>query len=60
MYSSYSESVLDHADEYGELSVAVIQQLLNEHGLWDTIDDLKMELGDVWNNAETFLIWLGY
>lgn len=60
----YEDSVLDAADENGNLSYNDAQRLLNEHGF--TLDDVYAENNGVsWvaldeRNAEALLHWLGY
>ncbi len=58
--TNYTESVTQHADEDGLLDEAVVLQLLQQHGLEDTVADVKMDLGDEWNEADVFMAWLGY
>jgi len=63
-YATFEESVLDHADQDGNLSRADAVQLLGEHGF--TLDDLYEDNHGVsWchldaRNAEALLAWLGY
>ena len=57
---SYSESVLQHADDMGVLDGDVVHQLLEEHGTSTDVllaDGFNPELID---NAEELLHWLGY
>lgn len=64
MYCTYEDSVLDCADENGNLSYADADKLLREHGF--TVDDLYEDNHGVsWvaldeRNAEAILAWLGY
>lgn len=64
MFFTYEDSVLDAADDSGNLSAADAQKLLREHGF--TIDDLYEDNHGVsWvaldeRNAEALLEWLGY
>jgi hypothetical protein len=61
---SYEDSVLDHADQAGNLSTADATHLLREHGC--TLGDLYEDshgLNDARLrelNAEALLAWLGY
>ena len=63
-YLTYEDSVLDHADEAGNLSSGDAVKLLSDHGF--TLSDLYADnhgvswshLGD--RNAEALLAWLGY
>ena len=63
-YATFEESVLDHADQDGNLSRADAVQLLGEHGF--TLDDLYEDSHGVsWchldaRNASALLAWLGY
>lgn len=63
-YACFKESVLDHADEMGNLSAGDACQLLAEHGF--TLDDIYEDSHGVsWahldaRNAEALLAWLGY
>ncbi len=60
----YEDSVLEAADESGNLSHKDAERLLKEHGF--TLDDLYEEnRGVSWvaldeRNAEALLAWLGY
>jgi hypothetical protein len=64
IYCCFEESVLDHADEEGNLSRADAVQLLSEHGF--CLDDIHEDNHGVsWvaldaRNAEALLAWLGY
>jgi len=64
MYCTYEDSVLDAANEDGNLSYADAQRLLGDHGF--TLDDVYAENNGVsWvaldeRNAEALLAWLGY
>jgi hypothetical protein len=64
MFSSYEDSVLDAADDAGNLSLADTCQLLSEHGF--TLEDLYADPNGVdpvaldERNAEAVLNWLGY
>lgn len=64
MYCTFEDSVLDCADENGNLNYADAQRLLKEHGF--TLDDIYAENNGVsWvaldeRNAEALLCWLGY
>jgi hypothetical protein len=64
MYLTYEESVLDAADENGNLSYNDAQRLLKEHSF--TLDDVYSDNHGVsWvaldeRNAEALLAWLGY
>jgi len=61
---TYEESVLDYADQDGNLSRGDAVQLLKDHGF--TLDDLYADSHGVsWchldaRNAEALLAWLGY
>ena len=61
---TYRDSVLDHADDNGNLSQADAEQLLGEHGftLAHVYADLQgFDSGAVDAcDAETLLGWLGY
>jgi hypothetical protein len=63
-YLTYEDSVLDHADQYGNLSAGDAAKLLQDHGF--TFDDVYADCHDVsWchldaRNAEALLAWLGY
>lgn len=63
-YACFEESVLDHADELGNLSAGDARQLLAEHGfaLMDLWDDDHGQSPErlVELNAEALLAWLGY
>jgi len=64
MFISYEESVLEAADENGNLSLINAINLLEEHGF--TMDDIYEDPGNVSlialdeRNAEALLAWLGY
>jgi hypothetical protein len=64
VFFTYEESVLDAADEDGNLSRADAVQLLKEHSF--TLDDIYADNHGVsWvaldeRNAEALLAWLGY
>jgi hypothetical protein len=64
MFSSYEDSVLDAADDAGNLSLADTRKLLSEHGC--TLDDVYADSHGVDSvaldefNAEALLFWLGY
>ena len=64
MYCTYEDSVLDAANEDGNLSYADAQRLLGDHGF--TLDDVYEDNHGVsWvaldeRNAEALLAWLGY
>ena len=64
MYCCYEESVIDAADDQGNLSAADAIRLLDDHGF--TLADLYEENHGVsWvaldaRNAEALLAWLGY
>jgi len=64
MYCSYEDSVLEAADENGNLSLINAINLLEEHGF--TMDDIYEDPGNVSlialdeRNAEALLAWLGY
>ncbi len=64
MNFTYEDSVLDAADENGNLSRSDASRLLSEHGF--TLDDLYADNHGVsWvaldaRNAEALLCWLGY
>lgn len=63
-YLTYEDSVLDYADQDGNLSHADASKLLADHGF--TLDDTYAEnRGVPWvaldaRNAEALLAWLGY
>jgi hypothetical protein len=63
-FNSYEESVIEAADEEGNLSRADAVKLLVEHGF--SLDDLYEDNHGVsWvaldaRNAEALLAWLGY
>jgi len=63
-YCTYEDSVLDAADDDGNLSYADASKLLAEHGF--TIEDTYADNHGVsWvhldaRNAEALLAWLGY
>lgn len=65
MYTSYEESVLDHADEHGNLSYADATKLLADHGFtWQDLYDDNFGIVH-WPkiqacHAETLLACLGY
>ena len=61
---TYEESVLQYADQAGNLSAADADQLLSEHG-FSLEDVLEDNHGVSWaalanRNAEAYLAWLGY
>ena len=64
MFSSYEDSVLDAADDNGNLSFADTRKLLSEHGF--SMEDLYADPNGVDPvaldefNAEALLFWLGY
>ena len=64
MFISYEDSVLEAADENGNLSLINAINLLEEHGF--TMDDIYEDPGDVSlialdeRNAIALLNWLGY
>ena len=64
MFCTYEDSVLDAADDNGNLSAADAQKLLREHGF--SLDDIYEDNHGVsWvaldeRNAEALLSWLGY
>jgi hypothetical protein len=64
MYITFEDSVIDAADDNGNLSYNDAQRLLKSHGF--TIDDLYEDNHGVsWvaldeRNAEAILAWLGY
>ena len=64
MYTTYEESVMDHADHEGNLSHGDAARLLQDHGF--TLGDLYEDSHGVsWchldaRNAEALLAWLGY
>ena len=64
MYLTYEESVLDAADENGNLSYNDAQRLLSDHGF--TLDEVYEDNKEIsWvaldeRNAEALLAWLGY
>ena len=63
-FLTYEDSVLDHADEDGNLSRGDAVKLLSDHGF--TLDDIYEDNHGVsWvaldaRNAEALLAWLGY
>jgi hypothetical protein len=64
MFLTYEDSVLEAANEDGNLSYGDAARLLSDHGF--TIDDLYADNHGVsWvaldaRNAEALLAWLGY
>jgi hypothetical protein len=64
MFFSYEDSVLDAANDAGNLSLADTRKLLSEHGF--TLDDVYADPHGVDPvaldefNAEALLHWLGY
>ena len=64
MFLSYEDSVLEAADDDGNLSYAQAQRLLAEHG--ETLDAIYEDNHGVsWvaldaRNAQALLNWLGY
>jgi hypothetical protein len=65
MFLSYEDSVLEAADDDGNLSYAQAQRLLAEHGF--TLGDLQDDDHDAdfqealnARNASALLAWLGY
>ncbi len=64
MFLSYEDSVLDAADDAGNLSFADTCKLLSEHGF--ALDDVYADSHGVDPvaldefNAEALLFWLGY
>lgn len=64
MFTTYEDSVLDAANEEGNLSRSDAVKLLSEHGF--CLDDLYEDNHGVsWvaldaRNAEALLAWLGY
>jgi hypothetical protein len=63
-YLTYEDSVLDHADEAGNLSTGDAFKLLADHGFsWGDVHSDNHEVS--WShleerNAEALLAWLGY
>ena len=63
-YPSFEDSVLDHADHEGNLSIGDATKLLADHGF--RLDDVYADNHGVsWlhldaRNAEALLAWLGY
>jgi hypothetical protein len=63
-YLTYEDSVLDHADEAGNLSSGDALKLLADHGFsWEDVQADSNEVS--WShlderNAEALLAWLGY
>ena len=53
---TYSDSVLDYADDLGLLDLDVAAQVLEEHGR--TAEDT--DLPEAWDNAHVLLDFLGY
>ena len=65
MYTTYEDSVVDHADEHGNLSHADATKLLADHGFtWKDLyadNCATVHWGSVQAcHAETLLAWLGY
>ena len=59
MFCTYEDSVLDAADDNGNLRGVDAARLVEDHGLLPS--DAIGELGAVhWLNAEALLAWLGY
>jgi hypothetical protein len=58
MFTTYEDSVLDHADEHGCLDLNDACHLLNQHDA--LLTDYINETGDTSLNAEALLSWLGY
>ena len=64
MYCSYEDSVIDAADDQGNLSYRDAKRLLADHGF--TLEDTYEDNHDVSSvalderNAEALLAWLGY
>lgn len=64
MLTCYEDSVLDAADDDGNLSINDAKKLLKEHGA--TLEDIYEDSHGVsWvaldaRNAEALLAWLGY
>ena len=63
-YLCYEDSVLDHADEAGNLSQGDALKLLSDHGFsWGDVHSDNHEVSWVHledRNAEALLAWLGY
>ena len=63
-FCTFEDSVLDAADDNGNLSYVDAQRLLSDHGF--TLDDVYEDNNGVsWvaldeRNAEALLAWLGY
>jgi hypothetical protein len=64
MYTSYEDSVLDAADDDGNLNDRDASRLLREHGFtwWNVFADYHGIDSEALasNNAEALLAWLGY
>lgn len=59
MFCTYEESVLEAADDSGNLTGADAARLVEDHGLLPSA--AVAELGATgWLSAETLLEWLGY
>jgi hypothetical protein len=64
MFNSYEDSVIDAADENGNLSLADAIKLFVEHG--ERFDNIYVEDRGISmatldeRNAEALLLWLGY
>lgn len=61
MYTSYDDSVLDSADDDGNLSEALARKLFADHSadLGEWLESVDAELLGRWS-AEGMLSWLGY
>ena len=60
MFTTYRDSVLDYAGADGTLALKIIEQLLDEHGALDRIEEFKQDLGDQFTDAEALLDYMGY
>ena len=60
MFTSYRESVLDYMGADGTLALKIIEQLLDDHGALDEIEEFRQALGDQFNDAEALLDYMGY
>ena len=58
MFFSYEDSVLDAADDAGKLTSADAHRLCTDHGC--QLAAYAIETGDLSNDAEGLLEWLGY
>ena len=58
MFSTFEESVMYHADDYGNLTLADAKRLFKEHGM--DYYDARQDGMEATLKAHKLLDWLGY